>query len=339
MLNAERWTMPDGEPVPGIWGEGFIDRRHPHTVVHEVMLTGVRTLAGVRGSVSAGKGIVPFGTDDPMVRPFTKYPANHHFTQILERVLLTAAVQVAPRVTLEAATFNGDEPTSTWSAPRWSRFGDSHAARVTLWPGAGLEMQGSFAAVRSPEFASGDGLDQAKASASARWAPASGSGHYALIEWARTEERYQDRRIIDYGTLLAEGAVRRRGFGAALRYERTSRPEEERLLDPFRTARPPAELTIRGISRFHLLTAQLSTALPMRGHGHAMLFVETSHAAARPLLLPVLLDPAAISGSSRSWHLTAGMRLGAGAMPRRVGRYGVAAGRGGQSGTGGMTHD
>jgi hypothetical protein len=248
-------------------------------------------------------------------------------------------VQVSPRLALEAASFNGDEPAGTWAAPRWSRFGDSHAARVTVWPGAGLEVQGSAARVRSPEFASGDGLDQAKWSASTRWAPGTGSRHYLLVEWARTEERYRTRRIVDYGTLLAEGAVRRRGVGAALRYERTSRPEEERLLDPFRTARPPSELTIRGITRFHLVTAQLSAALPPLRRGHAMFFVEASHAASTPLLVPVLLDPASISGSARSWHLTAGLRLGAGAMPRRVGRYGVAVGSAGVAGAGGMTHE
>lgn len=29
MLNAERWMMPDGETVAGIWGERFIVRGHP----------------------------------------------------------------------------------------------------------------------------------------------------------------------------------------------------------------------------------------------------------------------------------------------------------------------
>ena len=53
MLNAEHWTMPNGEPVPGIWGEGFVERRHPHTVVHEVMLSA----AGQRGALQGPLGL------------------------------------------------------------------------------------------------------------------------------------------------------------------------------------------------------------------------------------------------------------------------------------------
>ncbi|MDZ7630957.1 MAG: hypothetical protein U5K74_06295 [Gemmatimonadaceae bacterium] len=172
MLNAERWTMPDGEPVAGIWGEGFIDRRHPHTVVHEVMLTAEQRIQGMHVSVAGGKGVVPFGTDDPMIRPFTKYPANHHLMQVLERVQLAAAVRLGATAVLDAAVFNGDEPSSPTAAPIWTRFADSRAVRLTVWVTPVLEVQGSVASVRSPEFASGDGLDHAKQSASARWTPA-----------------------------------------------------------------------------------------------------------------------------------------------------------------------
>ncbi|MGH7534357.1 MAG: hypothetical protein ACREMG_02100, partial [Gemmatimonadales bacterium] len=37
--NLEGLTIPHGELTPGAWGEGFSDRRHPHTYVHELMLT------------------------------------------------------------------------------------------------------------------------------------------------------------------------------------------------------------------------------------------------------------------------------------------------------------
>jgi len=30
-LNLEGWTIPNGELALGDWGEGFMDRRHPHT--------------------------------------------------------------------------------------------------------------------------------------------------------------------------------------------------------------------------------------------------------------------------------------------------------------------
>ncbi len=46
-LNLEGLTIPDGELTLGDWGEGFIDRRHPHTYVHELMLS-VRTICGRR---------------------------------------------------------------------------------------------------------------------------------------------------------------------------------------------------------------------------------------------------------------------------------------------------
>ncbi|MES3034142.1 MAG: hypothetical protein V4813_09120 [Gemmatimonadota bacterium] len=326
MLNAELWTMPDGEPVAGIWGEGFIDRRHPHTLLHEVMITGERRVGSARLSLSAGKGVVPFGTDDPMVRPFTKYPANHHFSQVLERLQLTAALRLTPRIGVELATFNGDEPAGTTAPPRWRRFGDSRAARLTLWPVPQLELQGSGAFVRSPEFASGDGLDQRKLSASARWTPASGVLRYLLVEWARTEEVYAARRIVDYGTLLGEARATRGPWSAAIRLEQTSRPEEERLLDPFRTARPPGELTILGVTRWRLASGQLAAALPARRGVHALAFGEATYARSSPVLRPVLLDPANISGASTAWHFTLGLRLGLGAMPSRVGRYGAAAG-------------
>jgi len=34
--NFEKYTIPNGELAPGNWGESFADRRHPHTVVHEL---------------------------------------------------------------------------------------------------------------------------------------------------------------------------------------------------------------------------------------------------------------------------------------------------------------
>ena len=327
MLNAERWTMPGGEPVAAIWGEGFIDRRHPHTVLHEVMLTGVRRIGGWRASLSAGKGIVPFGTDDPMVRPFTKYPANHHFSQVLERVQVVTSLRPSPRVGLELAAFNGDEPTGPLSMPQWSRLGDSRAGRLTVWPRPQLELQGSAAFVRSPEFPDGAGLDQQKASASARWTPAgAGPLRYLLVEWARTEERYRARSIVAYGTGLAEAGGTRGRWEAALRFEQTSRPEEERLLDPFRTSRPPTDLTVRGVTHWRLATLHAGTSLMVRNGLHGTLFAEGTRAQSRPVLRPVLLDPAAVIGAAKAWHLTVGLRLGAGAMPARVGRYGAASG-------------
>src|SRR5689334_2844113 len=39
-LDLEGLTIPQGELAPGDWGEGFMDRRHPHTYSHELLVTG-----------------------------------------------------------------------------------------------------------------------------------------------------------------------------------------------------------------------------------------------------------------------------------------------------------
>lgn len=65
-FNGEGITMADGELNTGANGEGFVDRRHPHAFVHEVMLTGRGAVGPLAYSASAGRGFAPFGTDDPM---------------------------------------------------------------------------------------------------------------------------------------------------------------------------------------------------------------------------------------------------------------------------------
>jgi hypothetical protein len=94
-LNLEGYTLRRGELTPGIYGEGYIDRRHPHTLVHEAMGSYARAFGRtVQASLSAGKGFTPFGSDDPMMRPFVKFPVNHHHSQIIERVQAVGAVSV-----------------------------------------------------------------------------------------------------------------------------------------------------------------------------------------------------------------------------------------------------
>src|SRR5207245_110800 len=121
----EGWTMPHGELAPGDWGEGYVDRRHPHTYVHELMLSAEDVLGHFDGkartTLSVGKGFVPFGTDDPMSRPVERFPVNHHLSQILERALVMAEVDVGP-ATIEGAGFNGDGA------------GTSEAAGVLVFP-------------------------------------------------------------------------------------------------------------------------------------------------------------------------------------------------------------
>src|SRR5207237_2000280 len=131
MTNLGGVTLRKGELGRGAWGEGYVDRRHPHAYVHELML-GVEPRSGsITTSLYAGRGFVPFGSDDPMTRPFVSYPVDHHLAQILERLILVAAVRKGPLV-VEGATFHGDEPVDPSTPPLYRRFGDSWSVRGTL---------------------------------------------------------------------------------------------------------------------------------------------------------------------------------------------------------------
>ncbi len=324
MLNVEGVTIPDGELSPGSWGEGFVDRRHPHTYAHEFMVSAwqpLRTDGTVALSFSLGKGFVPFGSDDPMTRPILRYPVNHHLSQILERAVGVAALRIGPAA-LEGSLFNGDEPTRPDDWPRVKRFGDSWSARLTLWPATGMELQGSYASVESPEHREGAGLDSRKWSASARLERSSDAGQwYAMAEWARTTEG-----VSGYSTALAEASMRRGAFGAAYRFERTERPEELRLSDPFRSARPHHDNSTLGTTRWTIHSLNLSlTAVddwPLLGIEP---FVEGSLAQVASVEAGVF-DPVAFYGDDQIWSVTLGVRLAWGQRLHRMGRYGVATG-------------
>jgi hypothetical protein len=327
-LNLEGVTLRRGELNAGIWGEGYIDRRHPHTYSHEVM--GTMRLLGSSGaagevSVSFGKGFVPFGSDDPMVRPFVKYPVNHHLAQILERLVGIAAVRYGPFL-VEAALFNGDEPNHPADFATLDRFGDSWSTRGTLLPLPGWEVSGSYASVASPEFPAGSGLDHRKRSASVRYSAADDryGQRYALLEWARTDEYVVDQRAFSFTSILGEAAVSRGALGATLRYERTTRPEEERLEDPFRSPRPHGDVHILGATRWDILTAGVRRSVSPGTALRAEPFVEVSYARATETLGSPVFDPAEFYGSDRMWGLSAGVRMQVGATHTRMGRYGAA---------------
>ncbi|MFL5608325.1 MAG: hypothetical protein ACJ8AD_17865 [Gemmatimonadaceae bacterium] len=324
-FDAEGLTTRRGELSTGAFGEGFVDRRHPHTYLHELVLTGFARAGNLALSASAGRGFAPFGTDDPMVRPFAKYPVNHHLSQILERGLLIGAARLGPAI-LEAGTFGGEEPTSPGSLPRASRFGDSWAARATILPASWAEVQGSYARVASPENPDGYGLDQRKRSVSARAISPDGA-RYALAEWARTVEHDHNSGLDAFGyeSALLEGALRAGPVGVAVRLEQTERAEEERLSDPFRTARPASDLSILGITRWRIATVHLDAPAVTRRTVAAVPFMELSRLTAAPRGAPTLFDPERFYGTSRLLMLSAGLRLRVGAPHARMGRYGVAA--------------
>lgn len=328
-LDLEGATMPGGELAPGDWGEGFIDRRHPHTYAHELLATYATLLPRGAGQVafSLGKGFAPFGTDDPMSRPFLRYPVNHHLSQILERAVAIAQYRVGP-VTAEVSGFDGDEPTkpSDWPVLRtdehtW-RFGDSHSARLTLQPAHHLEVQGSFAHVHSPESRQGGALDANKQSASVRWQDETVSGErYAMVEWARSSEV---AGFFVYHSVLAEAMMSRQHWRLSYRFENTERPEEVRLADRFRTLRPSPDNSILGISRWTLHTVHLAfDAMHTGSRFVAMPFVEVTLGAVAAVGGGVF-NPAQVYGSDRVRTLSAGLRVDFGMQHHRMGRYGIA---------------
>jgi hypothetical protein len=320
-LDFEGLTLSRGQLNPGGYGEGYADRRHPHTYLHEAVAVASGAFGDIGVSLSAGKGFVPFGTDDPMTRPFAAYPVNHHLAQILERYVAIAAVRGGPLV-VEGAFFNGDEPVSPGSPPRASRFGDSWAVRGTVVPRSGLELEGSFASVTSPELASGGGLDQQKWSVGARFEYARGPIRSALVEWARTDELVGKLRTNRFTSFLAEASTSLRSALLSARFENTTRPEEERLLDPFRFSRTPTDLGIIGITRWRIGTVALSTPIPMRRADVAP-FMEVTYARPSEEVTPSAFVPRDFYGASSIWSTSIGVRLGIGRMAHRMGRYGA----------------
>lgn len=323
-LDLEGLTLKRGELNTGGYGEGFVDRRHPHAYAHELLAGAQTTRAGFDGSIFVGRGFAPFGSDDPMMRPFEKYPVNHHLAQVLERIVAIVAVRRGPIVG-ELGTFNGDEPITPSSSPNLRRFGDSWAARLTAVPASSVELSGSIARVASPEVREGQGLDQHKASVVARFSRETGnSSRYALLEYARTGDYDRGERITTLSSLLGEAAYCRAGVIVAGRVERTDRPEEEQLVDPFRTPRPSLDLSNLGVSRWTTLTGSLSAPRGRIGIVSGRPFVEVARIAVGGGTPAGIFNPDFRYGASHLWMLTAGVRLRAGPAHTRMGRYGSA---------------
>ncbi|MBL0890710.1 MAG: hypothetical protein IBJ19_08860 [Gemmatimonadaceae bacterium] len=362
MLNAEGYTLRRGELNTGIYGEGYVDRRHPHTLVHEAMAALVSP--GWQGpggswqaSLAAGRGFTPYGSDDPMVRPFVKYPVNHHHAQIIERVQVLGALRwsgvsrtrgasssaagTAPWAAVEHGWFNGDEPTSPFAAPQWRRLGDSRATRLVVAPTPAWEWQASHAFVRSPGIVQGGAFDHRQWSSALRYARPGSRWRYGLIEVARVDEGAGRERAFRYESMLAEGQLALGSWLLSARAERTDRPEQERLLDLFRTSTGHIDFQIVGVTRWTLGTLQLAAPSQRTRVGQLVPFAEigVAHAAARRQ--PTVFDPAQFYGRATQWSLSAGLRWHVGAMRSRVGRYGVLADAGDAAhlGTHGHSHD
>lgn len=337
-LNLEGETMPRGELTPGGWGEGFNDRRHPHTYAHELLLSGIDVLGRLDGgavvSITVGKGFVPFGSDDPMSRPVLRYPVNHHLAQILERAVVQGGVRAGP-VALEAGLFNGDEPERPGQWPLvGGRFGDSWSVRLTLMPFPGVELSASRARVHSPEHRPGAGTDAWKWHVAGRVDRTLGGGRlYALGEWARTGE-VEDFFV--FRSLLGEAAWTIGGHQPYYRFERSDRPEDMRELDLFRSVRPHLENSILGTTRFTLHTAGYGYGIRTAGDRlEVRPFIEGTIGRARNIDGGVL-KPELLYGTTRIRSLSAGVRLMWQMAGHRMGRYGALLP---PAGTRGQDHD
>ena len=340
-LNAEGYTLERGELNAGIWGEGYVDRRHPHTLVHEAMVTwqsptllrgGPSAPASLAVSLAAGRGFVPFGSDDPMMRPLEKYPVNHHHSQILERIQIIGAARVTrgqQAITLEGTRFNGDEPAGAFHGPRWSRFGDSWSIRATGQLRRGLELSASEAGIVSPELQQGGAFDHRQRHASLRFARPNdrGDARYILAEIARTDEIANGKTAFQYRSALLEAEYGWRGAAAALRFERTDRGEQTRLADPFRAPLGHVDFQNLGVTQWRVVTVALKAPPLHLVHRSFRTnvgpFVEVARAVPTPRNRPTVFEPADFYGASKLWSVSVGMRIHAGAMRARMGRYGV----------------
>jgi hypothetical protein len=177
--------------------------------------------------------------------------------------------------------------------------------------------------VTSPELASGGGLDQRKWSVGARLERDRGTVRSALVEWARTYDLFGDIQTNHFSSFLAEGTAAVRTATVSARFENTTRPEEERLLDPFRFSRSPTDLAILGITRWQIASAAFSAPLPLRAADIAP-FVEVTRARPREEISPSAFVPRDFYGASSIWSVSLGVRLGLGRMTHRMGRYGMA---------------
>ncbi len=330
--NVEWLTQEDGELNFGGWGEGFIDSRHPHTGLHELMLSWNLwdTPAG-SFSFSGGKGFAPFGTDDPMSRPSAKYPTNHHLSQILERFTLNAAWLTGPW-SLEAAVFGGAEPESPWDFSNAEAFADSWSIRGKRRFGPldggrwAWEASASYASVHEAYHEDGeagedphDGERTDLYNAALRLdAPLpGGSALYGLVEYSTSEPEVDD----GYWSFLAEAAWRGVRHAPYARFERATRPEY-----------PRDGLTAPGFFRYdHDAEAVGATVWSILSVGYGVTLTGGTMSI-RPFVEGQFFDVATergdrlaseILGDDRFAALTVGARIYLGGDPMRMGSYGV----------------
>lgn len=329
-LNFEAWTQRGGELTSGGWGEGFIDKRHPHTLLHEAMLsfnlwdTSVGSL-----SISAGKGFSPYGTDDPMSRPVAKYPTNHHLSQILERWTVNGVWLLPSGLSIEAGIFGGAEPADPYDFSNIESFGDSWSTRVAQRLGGGTgpftpwEVSASYARV---EESHEDGEEQVThlVNAAIRHDAQYGWGTlYSLVEASRSEIRGPEE---GYYALLGEARLnvgRGQRHQPYYRLEYSTRPEYHREgvageRGFFRYDHDDGHVDgatrwlVNSLGYGYELTRYPVSVLPFVEVQHTKVWNERGAA-----------DPRELFGRDNFWSISAGFRLFLGGSPMRMGSYGV----------------
>jgi hypothetical protein len=321
-LNLEAVTQPQGEITFGGWGEGFIDRRHPHTFLHEAMVSlNAWNVAGGALSLSGGKGFAAYGTDDPMSRPVAKYPTNHHLSQILERWTVNAAYTRGPW-SAEGSLFSGQEPDGPWELGNFGGFGRSFSARVIRrFGGTGTtapwELGASFGSVSEPHGGTTARTRLYNATIRHSGAHAFG-GIYAMAEGSLSDPDHGS----GYGSLLGEAQVRIGRHRPYYRVEYATRPEYARRGAPGTPGFYRYEHDGEPVGATRWLIHSVGYEYDLSGGGVATRpYVEVQHSRVRAERGGI--DPEALFGGRTPWSVSAGFRLFFGGGPMRMGSYGV----------------
>lgn len=325
-VNFEGMTQPDGTYTFGGWGEGFIDKRHPHTLLHELMLSwNLWDAPGGALSLSAGKGFAPYGTDDPMSRPVMKFPTNHHLSQILERWTVNGAYVHRSGLSFEAGWFGGAEPDGPYDFSNIESFGDSWSVRLAQRLGGGFGPEAAWEISASyGRVAHEDEPATHLVNASLRHEGRHDFGQlYFLVEASRSEPAGEAE---GFYSLLGEARAELGSAGRHqpyLRLEYATRPEFERL-------GPPGS---EGFFRYdhHEETTDRATRWLITSLGYGVdltglpvsvrPFVEVQHH--RVWAERGGVEPEALLGTDDFWAFTTGFRVFLGGGPMRMGSYGV----------------
>jgi len=323
-VNFEAFTQEDGELTFGGWGEGFLDKRHPHTLLHEAMLSlNFWDVGGGAASISAGKGFAPYGTDDPMMRPVFKYPTNHHLSQILERWMLGGAY-LRSGWSAEASIFGGQEPVDPYDLSNIESFGNSWSVRLARRWGGGFgptapwELSTSYA--RVVEEHHDEEAATSLGNVALRHSRPYGFGHvYALVEASRS---WPDGDEEGFWSVLGETQLDFGRHSPYYRVEYATRPEYVREGPPgtdgfFRYDHDSHPI---GATRWLINTVGYGytlTRLPVS----ARPFVEASHNRVRGERGRI--DPDELFGTDSFWSISAGFRIFLGGGPMRMGSYGI----------------